>query len=170
MILETERLILRMPQVQDVDEYMEFCNSEFVMRYNAMTPRTRERVFFQFSQSEGDTLLMVHKAESKVIGQICIEDDSLRYGVASKELSYFIREEFSRQGYMKEALTALINYLFETQNLQCIAARAFEPNVASRRLLASLGFHCDGVIPSCVLGYGDIVYDDTLHSLFRNAK
>ena len=43
MYLETERLILRKPQMTDVDDYMEFVNSEFVMRYNAMTPVTREK-------------------------------------------------------------------------------------------------------------------------------
>lgn len=169
MHLETERMILRSPVAGDVDDYMAFCNSEFVMRYNAMTPRTREQVYAQFAQPdrEGDAVVMEHKQSGKVIGAIFLEADSLRYGVASKELSYFMNEAYSRQGYMKEALRALIAYLFTTEELECVAARVFSPNTASRRLLVSLGFHQDGLIPRCVKGYGDIIFDDTLHSVFR---
>lgn len=36
MYLETQRLILRKPGNQDVDDYLEFVNSEFVLHYNAM--------------------------------------------------------------------------------------------------------------------------------------
>jgi len=96
-----------------------------------------------------------------------IDNDSLRWDVNSKELSYFISKAFSRQGYMKEALKAVIRYLFETEKLACIAARSFTPNEASRALLASLGFHQDGLIPHCVKGYKGIIFDDTLWSLLR---
>lgn len=170
MRLETERLIIRRPEVRDVDDYMEFCNSEFVMRYNAMIPKTREEVLAQFSgeRARQNAFVMEHKESGKVIGVIFTEEDSLRWGVVSRELSYFLNEDYSRQGYMKEALRAVIDYLFETENLECVAARSFAPNTASRKLLASLGFHQDGLIPRCVKGYGDVIFDDTLHSLFRS--
>lgn len=169
MYLETERLILRRPEARDVDDYMEFCNSEFVMRYNAMTPKSREEILERFAAQmpEGNTFLMEHKETGKVIGAIFTDEDSLRWGVASRELSYFISEACSRRGYMKEALHAVIGHLFASEDLECIAARSFAPNMASRKLLASLGFHQDGLIPRCVKGYGDVIFDDTLHSLFR---
>ena len=111
--------------------------------------------------------MIEHKKDGKVIGEISIEDDSIRWSVASKELSYFISEDYSRQGYMKEALRGLIGYLFETEDLECVAARCFAPNSASLALLKSLGFTQDGYIPRCVKGYKDQIFDDTLHSLFR---
>lgn len=169
MQLETARLIIRPPQAGDVDDYMEFCNSEFVMRYNAMTPKTREEILAQFTaeKSAWDTFLLEYKADGKVIGVVFTQEDSLRWGVKSKELSYFISEAYSRRGCMKEALRAVIGHLFAAEDLECVAARAFAPNTASQALLASLGFHRDGLIPRCVKGYGDRVFDDTLHSLFR---
>lgn len=169
MQLETQRLILRTPEARDVEDYMEFCHSEFVMRYNAMTPKSREDILAQFTgaDAQNNTFLMEHKQTGKVIGAVFTEEDSLRYGIASKELSYFLSEAYSRQGYMKEALHAVITHLFETENLECVAARVFAPNTASLRLLASLGFHQDGYIKRCVKGYRDTVFDDTLHSLFR---
>ena len=167
MYLETERLILRAPQEQDAQDYMEFCNSEFVLRYNAMTPKNTEQVLHKLLQKQDDCLFIVLKDSGKVIGEICIEDDSIRWGIASRELSYFISEAYSRKGYMKEALRVVIDYLFETEKLECVAARVFAQNIASLALLQSLGFHQDGYIPRCVKGYGDVIFDDTLHSLFH---
>ena len=167
MYLETERLILRRPEVGDVNDYMAICNTEFVLRYNAMTVRTAEQLRQRFLEPQGDTCVIQRKADGKVIGEISVEDDSIRWGVASKELSYWLGEAYSRQGYMKEALHGLITHLFETENLECMAARCFAPNVASLALLKSLGFHQDGYIPRCVKGYGDQIFDDTLHSLSR---
>lgn len=170
MQLETTRLILRPPTAQDVDDYMEFCNSEFVLRYNAMTEKSREEAAAQFSgsSSEGNTFVLELKESGKVIGIVFTEEDSLRWGVSSRELSYFVNEAYSQQGFMKEALFAIISHLFSEERLECVAARSFAPNTASRELLASLGFHQDGLIPRCVKGYGDVIFDDTLHSLFRS--
>lgn len=170
MKLETARLILRKPEARDVDDYMEFRNSNFVLRYNAMTPKNREETLTQFTKEvdEWNTFVLEHKELGKVIGVVFTEEDSLRWGVASKELSYFMNEVYSRQGYMKEALFAVISYLFSEEALDCVAARSFAPNVASRKLLESLGFHQDGLIPRCVKGFRDVVFDDTLYSVFRN--
>jgi len=132
-----------------------------------MTPTTREKVLKCFSDRREESLVLEHKESGRVIGQISMDDDSLRYGVASKELSYWLGEEYSRQGYMKEALSALIAQLFAQENLECVAARCFAPNAASLALLRALGFRQDGYIPRCVKGYGDRIFDDTLHSLFR---
>lgn len=169
MQLETERLILRDPEARDVEDYLEICNSEFVLRYNAMTVKTREETLEQFRKDtrDGSTLVMERKGTGKIIGAVFTGEDSLRYGVASKELSYFLGEAYTSQGYMKEALHAVIAHLFETEKLECVAARVFAPNTASRKLLESLGFHLDGTVPRCVKGYRDVLYDDTLHSLFR---
>lgn len=167
MKLETERLILRPPRPEDVADYMEFCNSEFVLRYNAMTPATPERLYQRFSESRDGVLLLEHKADGRVIGEVSVAQDSIRWGVDSRELSYFISKAYSRRGYMKEALQAVIRHLFETENLACVSARCFAPNTASLALLKSLGFTQDGCIPRCVKGYQDRIFDDTLHSLFR---
>jgi RimJ/RimL family protein N-acetyltransferase len=73
---------------------------------------------------------------------------------------------YARRGFMKEALGAVITHLFEKEKLDCVCARAFVPNEASRALLRSLGFRENGVIPLCVKGYGDVIFDDVIHTLF----
>lgn len=167
MFLETQRLILRKPEIADVDDYMEFVNSRFVNQYNAMSPVTREKAEHRFANPEDDSIAIVKKETGKLIGMLYVGEDSLRYEVNSKEISYFLRQEESRKGYMKEALSALISYLFETENLSCITARSFAPNVASQRLLESLGFQREGLLRRCVKGFEGIIFDDFLYSLFK---
>lgn len=166
MRLETERLILRHPEIEDAADYLEFCNTEFVLRYNAMTLKTREKVEKYLTDCRDGILVLQHKQSGKVIGEVNINEDSLRWGVESRELSYMLREDHSRQGYMKEALQAVIGHLFAQEKVVCVSARCFAPNEASLALLRSLGFHQDGYIPRCVKGYHDQIFDDTLHSLF----
>ena len=167
MFLETQRLILRKPELADVDDYMEFVNSRFVNQYNAMSPVTREKAEHRFANPEENSIAIVKKETGKLIGMLYVGEDSLRYESNSKEISYFLRQEESRKGYMKEALSALISYLFETENLSCITARSFAPNIASQRLLESLGFQREGLLRRCVKGFEGIIFDDCLYSLFR---
>ena len=167
MHLETKRLILRKPEEKDVNDYLAFCNSMFVLRYNAMTLKTREKVEKYLTDCRDEILVLQHKETGKVIGEINMNEDTLRYGVDAKERSYMLREDYSRQGYMKEALQAVIEYLFTQEKVECVSARCFAPNEASLALLRSLGFHQDGYIPRCVKGYQDQIFDDTLHSLFQ---
>lgn len=169
MNLQTKRLLLRAPRERDAQSYTAIHNSDFVLRFNAMAPTTAEKAAEKFANPEcGEhTVFIEEKQTGALIGAIFLEDDDLRYGVASRSLSYFLREEDAHRGYMKEALHAVIAWLFETENLECVAARAFAPNTASRALLRSLGFQENGIIPHCVKGYGGVIYDDVIHTLLR---
>ena len=169
MKLITERMILRSPQPEDAENYCAIHNSEFVLRYNAMMPTTAEWMMQKFADDDycKETVFLEEKETGTLLGAVFLEEDDLRYGVDSKSLSYFIREDFSRKGYMKEAMRAILAWLFETQKLECVSARAFAPNTASRALLKSLGFQENGIIPKCVKGYGNVVFDDVIHSLFK---
>ncbi len=168
IILQTERLVLRNPMLQDAADFTDLWNSPFVLRYNAMTPRSVEQTMNQFADGTENTVLLVHKSDDKVIGAIFVEEDSLRYGVRAREISYFLSEAYARQGFMQEALQEFIPHLMERENLECITARTFRPNIASRRLLNSLGFEQMGFVPRCVKGYGDVIFDDLLFSRFKD--
>lgn len=169
MYLETKRLILRCPRPEDAVDYTAIHNSEFVLRYNAMAPTTPERMAAKFADEDyqEETVFLELKETGELIGAIFLEEDDLRYAVASQSLSYFIRQDVSHKGYMKEAMQAVLGELFATKDLVCVSARAFAPNTASRALLKSLGFTENGIIPQCVKGYADVVFDDVIHTLLR---
>ena len=82
--METKRLILRAPQAEDAQEYLQLHNSEFVLRYNAMVPITEDRARKNFAQRQDEILLVVHKQTGRVIGEIDIQEDSLRYASLPK--------------------------------------------------------------------------------------
>ena len=171
MKLETKRLILRQPERKDAPAYTAIHNSDFVLRYNAMQPTTPDRMekLFQEEDYRKETVFLEEKETGKLLGAIFLEEDSLRYGVASMGLSYLIDETFSRKGYMTEAMTAVIGHLFREENLECVCARVFAPNTASRALLKRLGFQENGIIPRCVKGYTGEIFDDVIHTLFRES-
>ena len=139
---------------------------KLVINHNLVT---REKAEAEFSSAAEDlsTIAVELKATGKIIGIISIQEDSIRYGVESREISYLLRESEARKGYMKEALSALIKHFFEAEKLTCVAARSFLPNIASQRLLESLGFQREGTVRRCVKGYQDTVFDDCLYSLMR---
>ena len=169
MQLQTDRLILRTPRPEDAEHYTAIHNSEFVLRFNAMQPTTKERMekAIQDPEYAKTALYLEEKASGNVIGAIFLEEDSLRYGVASMGLSYMMAESYARKGFMKEAMQAVLRHLFEMEHLECVSARVFAPNTASRALLRSLGFRENGIIPRCVKGYGNIVFDDVIHTLLQ---
>ena len=168
MKLETNRLLLRRPNGRDAPAYTDIHNSAFVLRYNAMQPTTAQRMAQSFADEEylQSAVFLEEKESGRLIGAIFLEDDDLRYGVASKGMSYFIDEAYSRKGYMKEAMHALLSHLFESEHLDCVCCRAFAPNTASRALLKSLGFRENGILPYCVKGYTGEIFDDVIHTLF----
>ena len=170
MKLETKRLILRQPEMKDARDYTAIHNSPFVLRYNAMLPTTPERMEEVFGNQEylENTVFLEEKETGKLLGAIFLHDDDLRYGVESRCLSYFIDEAYSRKGYMKEAMTAVIAELFKKEKLECVCCRVFAPNTASRALLKSLGFQENGIIPRCVKGFTGEIFDDVIHTLFRD--
>jgi len=60
-------------------------------------------------------------------------------------LGYWAGERFARQGYMFDALRALIPFIFRTLGLHRIEAACIPTNEASRKLLAKSGFQQEGL-------------------------
>lgn len=71
---------------------------------------------------------------------------NVRRGVAqASSLGYWIGERFSRQGYMFDAVRALIPFVFATLGLHRLEAACLPVNEASRSLLAKAGFGQEGL-------------------------
>lgn len=71
---------------------------------------------------------------------------NVRRGVAQTcMLGYWIGERFSRQGYMFDAVRALIPFVFSTLSLHRVEAACLPVNEPSQSLLAKAGFRKEGV-------------------------
>ena len=167
--METERLTIRNAKPIDVDDIFEMRSSEFVLKYNAMETMTYEQAKAQVDKDtmSENVFYLELKDAGKVIGTIYLEEDSLRYGVNSISLSYYLNENYARKGYMTEAMGRIIKYIFDIRQVDVISARVFSENIASQRLLKKLGFVNEGCIRRCVKGYKDVIYDDLIFSMLR---
>ena len=61
------------------------------------------------------------------------------------EIAYTVFLQFWRQGYGREGLHGVLNYLFNTYEVTSVAAEIDTRNLASVRLVKSLGFQCESV-------------------------
>lgn len=155
--LHTERLLLRTPRERDAAEIMAIRNSAFVMKNNVMEVVDKEQMVH----------LIHREIDYENTWYIERKEDGVRFDVRSRCLSYYLGERYTRQGYMKEALRAVLHELFTEEDLEVVAARVFTGNIASEKLLRSLGFVYEGCIRRCVRTSESEIRDDMQFSLLR---
>ena len=170
MYLETQRLILRNLKGTDLQAYLRFRNSEFVLRYNAMARQSTEEAeeYIRNNLTNDRHVAIARKDTDAFVGMIYVEQDSLRYKANSLQVSYWLGEPYSAQGVMTEALGALVQYLLSQDDVNSVTARVFADNPGSGKLLRRLGFLQEGRLHQAVLGYDGILHDDLLFSLRRD--
>lgn len=106
----------------------------------------RNRVYWAHrAREEGKalSLFLVRRHDAALMGAITL--DHIRRGPAQMaNVGYWIGPAYARQGYMLEALTALIDYAFDDLDLGRIEAACLPENAASRGLLVKAGFTEEG--------------------------
>jgi ribosomal-protein-alanine N-acetyltransferase len=92
-------------------------------------------------------LFLERRSDRAFLGAITL--DNIRRGPAQDgTLGYWIGEPYARQGYMREAIEAVVHYAFETLDLSRIQAACLPENKASRGVLEKCGFKYEGVAQS----------------------
>lgn len=98
------------------------------------------------SAAQGTALafLLFRREDGALLGALTL--DNIRRGPAqSGSLGYWIGEPFVRQGYMREAIEAVVHHAFARLDLSRIEAACLPGNVASRGVLERCGFKYEGV-------------------------
>ena len=114
-----------------------------IKRYHKETRLDSAYVFFVFRTSD-DTLM----------GGCTLSN--VRRGVTQCcALGYWIGARFARQGYMTDAVRALIPFVFGTLGLHRIEAACLPENEPSRSLLAKIGFREEGLARKYLLINGE---------------
>lgn len=157
--LETERLSLRAPIHSDFRAWtaLRVTSQDFLTPWEptwAHDHLTRKsftnRVYWaQRAISNGSALplFLVRREDDTLLGAITL--DNIRRGPAQAgTLGYWIGAPYARQGYMREAILALVHHAFEKMDLSRIEAACLPENAASRGLLERSGFKYEGVAQS----------------------
>ena len=156
--LETERMVLRLPAHGDYSawsnlraESREFLTPwEPVWHADHLSRRAfTNRVYWAARASRSGTSLPLFlvRHDGVLLGAITL--DGIRRGPAQMgTLGYWIGAPFARQGYMREAIGAVVAHAFGPMDLSRIEAACLPENAASRGALESCGFKYEGVAQS----------------------
>ncbi len=172
-VIETERLILRKPVPEDIPAWFKMRSNEENMRYIGRKPATAiEEVKALYD-------LVVQDIEAnKHIGWVVAEKSNASGFVGMigfhrikpehhrAEVGYMIEKEYQGKGYGKEAVKAIIEYAFKEMNIHSIEADIDKDNIASERLLLSIGFVKEGYFKESFYFEGTFI-DSVIYSLVK---
>jgi ribosomal-protein-alanine N-acetyltransferase len=157
--IETERLSLRLPVHSDFRDWLGLRaeSRDFLVPWEpTWLPEhlTRKafanRVYWSARASAGGTalpLFLIRRQDDALVGAITL--DNIRRGPAQGgTLGYWVGQRHARQGYMNEAIRAVVHHAFTVLDLSRVEAACLPENVASRGALEKCGFKYEGVAQS----------------------
>lgn len=150
--LETERLILRQLLRDDTDFVFQHFGNPAVTQYLLDEPPVTEyaqaeEIVQFYAEPKGkahNRWKLILKSNKQPIGTVGYHKWAKRYFRA--EIGYDLSPDFWRQGYMSEALHAVLSHGFEHMELNRIDALVYVENERSIQLLQKLGFKQEGLL------------------------
>ena len=148
-LIETDRVLLRPFQLDDLDEMFEIVSEKDFSKYIPEKEPTRQdianNIRWSIAQNEKNTqqkiykfnLSIIHKETQRFIGYCGLGPDDLELG--DTELYYGIGQSYQKKGLAYEACKALLKYGFETIGLTKIAIYVDHRNEQSLKLAERLG-------------------------------
>ena len=148
----TERLLLRKPRTQDIEQVYRISTDVEVMEFYGMDPyksmnQARDEVewFLKiFNESEGIRWVITEKGNDECIGDVGYDKIVRKHRRA--ELGYKLAREHWQKGCMTEALSAVISHIYKTTDLNRLEAVVDPRNIGSTRLLEKIGFKKEGLL------------------------
>lgn len=138
-MLTTRRLIIRPIETSDYDDICEYGCDEETGQYMLYWPKTKEQVD-KFIDTCIDRMrsteflwheyVMELKDEHKVIGNITLEARG-----TEAELGWISNKNYWNNGYMTEAIQAIIEYVFNNLGIKRIFATCTDKNIASYKVM-----------------------------------
>ena len=152
VVIETERLILRQWNMNDLDDIVEGLNNINVTKWLAGAPfpyTIEDAKHFVQKTIDNDlyNFAIVLKSENKAIGGTQLTNVNSAYGTAGGGI--WISEKYQGFGYGTEAFSARIKYAFEVLGLRRLDNGYFKENEKSHKMQLSLGYKDEGIRRKC---------------------
>ena len=144
-VLETERLVLRAPRLEDAKAVAQLANDRRIAENTARIPHPysladAEKFIASVDGSDDETAFLITR-EKKVLGAVGISLSERE----PPDLGYWLGVTFWGHGYATEAVRAVIDHAFADLDFEVLGAGARVTNPASRRVLEKCGFQWTGV-------------------------
>ena len=160
-ILSTTRLILSQPTVADTEDVILQMNSTSEISENTLTlpfPYHKQHADywfqmaeFSFKKKEAFVFGIREKENLKLIGAVGLHLDVTNN---KAEVGYWLGKSFWNNGYVSEALQAVLKFGFEELKLNKIYASHFHHNPASGKVLEKNGFVFEAELKQEILKNG----------------
>ena len=94
-------------------------------------------------------LFVFHKEAGQLVGAITL--DNIRRGPSQVgTIGYWVGQQYARQGFMSEAIIAMVAHAFGALDLSRVESACLPDNLASRGVLEKAGFKYEGVAQSYI--------------------
>ena len=170
-IIETERLILRGWQLEDLDALYECAHNPDIGIMAGWEPHSSKEVSLNVLKSyieSDENWAIVLRESGKVIGQIGSTPDENRGKYVAKCLNYFLSSDYWNKGYMTEAVKRVTKYLFEELNIDLLTIFFYPHNVRSKRVIEKCGFEYEFTIKQARKIYDGQVFDTVVYSMLKS--
>jgi [ribosomal protein S5]-alanine N-acetyltransferase len=155
-IIRGENVYLRYPRVTDFFQWSRLRHEsrEFLSPWepswtsDELTKgafRRRLRKYQRDSRLDAAYAFFVFRSEDNMLLGGCTLSNVRRGVTQCCALGYWVGQNFARQGYMIDAVRALVPFIFRTLGLHRIEAACLPSNAPSRSLLAKAGFREEGL-------------------------
>jgi ribosomal-protein-alanine N-acetyltransferase len=171
-VIETDRLILRKPELRDVDELFTYRSDKEFMRYiphrhvttKDEVVKTIALIHSRIEKKEGINWAITLKGDDTIVGIVgYVEIYEAHYRA---EIGYMLFTPHHGTGVMVEATQAAIDYGFNIMNLHSIEGIVNHENIPSKRVLEKLGFTNDAFFKDYLHNKGTFI-SANVYSLVR---
>ena len=144
--LKTDRLILRLWKMSDLDDMFEYASVPGVGEMAGWPHHTDKEVSKSILQSfidNGDVYAIVLKENKKVIGSLGIHEKSADgdfKAKSQKTIGFVLAKEYWGRGLVPEAVQAVIKYAFDKLKVDVLWCEHFDENLQSQRVIQKCGF------------------------------
>ena len=153
--LETTRLLLRMPKMNDAESiFQKYAQDEEVTKFLIWRPHqnidtTRKfihRCIRSWKEETAFPWVIVRKKDEQLIGMLELRIEGFR-----ADLGYAIGREFWGHGYATEVTKSVIKWALEQENIYRVWATCDIENLASARVLEKAGMQREGILRRSII-------------------
>lgn len=176
---ESRRLLIRAPILDDgikVNEAIRESLEELIpwMPWAQTMPTPEEseanirKARLKFLERSDMRLLILLKETGELIGNSGLHN--IDWKVRRFEIGYWVRTSFGGQGYMTEAVEAILNFAIQALQANRVEIRCDSKNIRSYRVAERLGFTLEGIIRNDDLSVDGSLRDTMVFSKVRGVE
>lgn len=155
--LETERLVLRLPEMRDASDIQQYAGDFEVASKTLNIPHPYDydmaEQWIQSIHERPDdapqfTYAIIRREDNQLMGACGF---SLTEQHLKAEIGYWIGRPYRGKGYATEATKSLIRFCFDDLNLNRVQASYFTDNPTSKRVMEKSGMRYEGTLRQAII-------------------